>query len=69
MTVDAGPVAGQLMHDPSGQQAGLALVRNDFVIPEVDFVVVVVVLTMCYSMPYFFLTTIYLSSFYAYEFG
>ena len=68
MTVDAGLVAGQLMHDPSGQQAGLALVRNDFVIPEVDFVVVVV-LTMCYSMPYFFLTTIYLSSFYAYEFG
>ena len=57
------------MHDPSGQQAGLALVRNDFVTPEVDFVVVVVVLTMCYSMPYFFLTTIYLSSFYAYEFG
>ena len=51
------------MHDPSGQQAGLALVRNDFVIPEVDFVVVVVVLTMCYSMPYFFLTTIYLAVF------
>ena len=67
MTADAGAAAGQLMHDPSGQQAGLALVRNDFVIPEVDFVVVV--LTMCYSMPYFFLTTIYLSSFYAYEFG
>ena len=49
------------MHDPSGEQAGLAPVRNGFVNPEVDFVVVV--LTMCYSMPYFFLTTIYLAVF------
>jgi hypothetical protein len=51
------------LRDPAGQQAGLALVHNGFVTPEIDFVVVVVVLTMCYSMPYFFLTAISLAVF------